>query len=215
MTHQHGQDARDTENSKTLFTRRIIMHRKLLLASLALALLISLGSIARAETTYKIDPVHATVIYKVSHLGISNAYGRFNEPTGTVVIDDDPARSSFMFEVQADKIDTGNPKRDGHLKSPDFFDAKQFPKIEFKSTKVEKDGDKYNVTGDLTMHGVTKSITVPVRKTGEGNGLKPGETRSGWEAQVDLKRSDYGIKGLLGPVGDDVHLTISFEAVKQ
>ncbi len=192
------------------------MYRKSLIASLAFALFVGVGSIARADTTYKIDPQHATVIYKISHLGLSNAYGRFNEPTGTVVLDDDASKSSFTFEIQVDKIDTANPKRDAHLKSPDFFDARQFPTITFKSTAVTKNGDnKYNVTGDLTLHGVTKSITVPIEKTGEGNGLKPGETRTGWEAQVDLKRTDFGVKGLVGPVGDDVRLTISFEAVKQ
>jgi polyisoprenoid-binding protein YceI len=192
------------------------MYRKSLIASVAIALLVGVGSTARGETTYKVDPQHATVIYKISHLNLGNAYGRFNEPTGTVVLDDDAAKSSFTFEIQVDKVDTANPKRDAHLKSPDFFDAKQFPTITFKSTGVSKDGDnKYNVTGDLTLHGVTKSITVPIEKTGEGNGLKPGETRTGWEAHADLKRTDFGVKGLVGPVGDDVHLTISFEAVKQ
>ena len=171
----------------------------------------------RAADTYKIDPAHAIVLYKISHLNLANAYGRFNEPTGQVVWDnDDPTKSTFEFEVAADKVDTGNPKRDAHLKSPDFFDARQFPKITYKSTAVTKKSDnQFELTGDLTMHGVTKPITFVITKTGEGNGLKPGEFRTGWEAQVDLKRTDWGIKGLVGPVGDDVHLTVSFEAVKQ
>ena len=194
------------------------MVRKLYVAMAALVMVLGAASQqARAADTYKIDPVHAAVLYKISHLGLANAYGRFNEPTGKVVLDnDDPSKSSFEFEVDADKVDTGNAKRDAHLKSPDFFNARQFPKISYKSTSVSKKGDnQYELIGDLTMHGVTKPITFVVTKTGEGKGLKPDEVRTGWEAQVDLKRTDWGIKGLVGPVGDDVHLTVSFEGVKQ
>ena len=169
---------------------------------------------ALAADTYKIDPVHSAVIYQIKHFNVGNAYGRFNEPTGSVSVDNG-APTAFTFEVKTDKVDTGNPKRDAHLKSPDFFDAKQFPTITFKSKEVKSSGDnKFDVTGDLTMHGVTKSITVPVTKTGEADTKMMGY-RTGWETQVDLKRSDYGINGLQGPVGDDVHLIISFEAQKQ
>ena len=179
----------------------------------ALVVLVGTG-VAFAADTYKIDPVHAAIIYKISHFNVGNAYGRFDEPTGTVMVDNG-APSSITFEVKADKVDTGNPKRDAHLKSPDFFDAKQFPTITFKSTGVKSTGDnKFEVTGDLNLHGVTKSITVPLVKTGEGDTKMMGY-RTGWEAQYDLKRSDYGINGLQGAVGDDVHLVISFEAVKQ
>jgi polyisoprenoid-binding protein YceI len=173
-----------------------------------------LGGAALAADTYKIDPVHSAVIYKITHFNVGNAYGRFDDPTGSVTLDNG-APTGFTFEVKADKVDTGNPKRDAHLKSPDFFDAKQFPTITFKSTAVKAAGDnKFDVTGDLTLHGVTKSITLSVAKTGEGDTKIMGY-RTGWETQVDLKRSDYGINGLQGPVGDDVHLIISFEAVKQ
>src|SRR3954452_2238822 len=109
-------------------------------------------ALARAADNFKIDPIHATVIYRVSHLNVGNAYGRFNEPTGMVTLDkDDASKSSFTFEVQTSKVDTANPKRDQHLQSPDFFDAKQFPTITFKSTGVKLCGDnKYEVAGDLT-----------------------------------------------------------------
>ena len=98
----------------------------------------------------------------------------------------------------------------------DFVDAKQFPAITFKSTGVKGSGDKLEVTGDLTLHGVTKEITVPVTKTGEADvsAMKMGY-RTGWEATYDLKRTDYGMNKMVGPVGDDVHLLISFEAVKE
>jgi polyisoprenoid-binding protein YceI len=176
-----------------------------------------LPAIARAADNYKIDPVHSDVIYRISHMNVSNQYGRFNDPTGMVVYDkSDPSKCSFTFEVQTAKIDTGNAKRDQDLRGPDYFDAKQLPTITFKSTSVEGSGDEYKVTGDLTLHGVTKSITVPIKKTGEADvsQMKMGY-RTGWQAEVDLKRTDYGMNGMVGPVGDDVHLIISFEAVKQ
>src|SRR2546429_63677 len=124
---------------------------------------------AFAADTYKIDPVHGTVIYRISHFNISNAYGRFNNPTGAVMLDGGNP-SSFEFLIKTDDIDTANRKRDSDLKGPDFFDAKQFPAITFRSTAVKSTGDnKFDVAGDLTLHGVTKSITVPITKTGEGD----------------------------------------------
>jgi polyisoprenoid-binding protein YceI len=187
------------------------MHRTVLTA---LAVALSLGTFAIAADTYKIDPEHSVVIYRVSHFNVGNAYGRFNDPTGQVVYDKaDPSKSTFTFEVKTDNVDTDNDKRDAHLKSPDFFDAKQFPTITFKSTAVKADGDTLTLTGDLNLHGVTKSITFPIKKTGETDTGKMGY-RTGWEAQVDLKRSDFGMTGMQGAIGDDVHLVISFEAVK-
>jgi polyisoprenoid-binding protein YceI len=172
------------------------------------------ASLARAADNYKVDSVHSTVVFKVSHLGVSNFYGRFTEPTGTLSVDSaDPSKSSFNVEIQAEKVETAAAKRDAHLKSPDFFDAKQFPTITFKSTAVKGSGDKLEVTGDLTLHGVTKSITVPLVKTGEKDTGKMGY-RTGWEATFDLKRSDFGMTNMVGPVGDDVHLIVSLEAVK-
>src|SRR6476660_2921980 len=147
----------------------------------------ALAGSARAADTSTIDPVHSAVIYKITHFNVGNAYGRFDEPTGSVTVDNGAA-TAFEFEVKADKVNTGNAKRDAHLKSPDFFNARQFPKISYKSTSVSKKGDnQYELIGDLTMHGVTKPITFVVTKTGEGKGLKPDEVRTGWEAQVDLK----------------------------
>jgi polyisoprenoid-binding protein YceI len=179
-----------------------------------LTALLLVPSVSFAADNYKIDPIHGTVIYRVSHLGVGDAYGRFNEPTGMIVYDkDNPSKSSFTFEVKTAKVDTGTPKRDQHLQSPDFFDAKQFPTINFKSTAVEGSGDDFKVTGDLSLHGVTKTITVQMKKTGEAQ-TQMGY-RTGWEAMHDLKRSDYGMTGLPGVVGDDIHLIISFEAVKQ
>ena len=193
------------------------MIRKAMVAVSMFVMMLAGAAQVRAADTYKIDPVHATVIYRISHFNVGNAYGRFNEPTGSVTVDnEDPSKSVFEFSVQVDKVDTANPKRDAHLKSPDFFNAKQFPTIDFKSTKVAKKGDnQFELTGDLTLHGVTKPITFVITKTGEGQHPQRKVPMTGWEAHVDLKRSDFGINGLQGAIGDDVNLTISFEALKQ
>lgn len=173
------------------------------------------ASLAQAADTYKLDPVHSFVIFRIKHLDVSYSYGQFKEPTGTVVFDAaDPSKSSFTLEIKADNLDTHNLKRDQHLKSPDFFDAKQFPTISFKSTAVKSAGEnKLEVTGDLTLHGVTKSITVTVEKTGEAQ-TQMGY-RIGFESTVTLKRTDYGMTTMIGPAGDDVTLRISLEGVKQ
>ena len=189
-------------------------HSRLLVVMFALLTSLSLVAVARAADNYKVDSVHGTVIFRIAHFGVGNAYGRFNEPTGTISLDkEDASKSTFNFEVAVDKIDTANAKHNAHLKSPDFFDAKQFPTIAFKSTAVKLSGDKdYEITGDLTLHGVTKSITIKMAKTGEAQ--TQAGYRTGWETKVDLKRSDYGMTGMQGAVGDDVHVIFSFEAVK-
>ena len=190
------------------------MRLRHMLSTVAGVVIVASSSLAFAADNYKVDSAHSTVVFKVGHVGASNYYGRFNDPMGTVVQDAaDPSKSSFNVEVQVEKVDTANEKRDAHLKSPDFFDAKQFPTITFKSTAVKGSGDKLEVTGDLTLHGVTKSITVPITKIGEKDAGKMGY-RAGWEATFDIKRSDYGMTNMVGPVGDDVKLIVSIEAVK-
>lgn len=184
-------------------------------SALAAVVIASSSSLALAAENYKIDPEHAVVAFKITHLEFANAYGRFNDPTGTVSYDkEDPSRTTFNIEVQTANVDTDNEKRDAHLRSLDFFDAKQFPTITFKSTAVKPAGEnKLEVTGDLTLHGVTKSITIPVVKTGEKDTGQMGY-RTGWEANFNLKRSDYGMTNMIGPVGDEVFMIVSFEAVK-
>ena len=168
----------------------------------------------RAADNYKVDPVHSSVIFKIDHFGVAPFYGRFNQPTGTIALDKaDASKSSFTFELKTENVDTGNEKRDAHLKSPDFFDAKQFPTISFKSKSVKADGDKYSVTGDLTMHGETKEITLTLNKVSEKDTGKMG-FRTGWTTETTLKRSDYGMTGMVGPLGDEVTIIIALEAVK-
>ncbi len=165
---------------------------------------------------YQIDPVHSMLIYRIKHLQSSYSYGRFNNPTGTFSFDASaPEKSTFELSVPVNNLDTANEKRDAHLKSPDFFNAKQYPTISFKSRSVKKTGDdKLEVTGDLSLHGVTKSVVVPLTIVGTSKGMG-GETRTGFEGNVQIKRSDFDMKGLPDAVGDDVTLIFSLEGIQK
>jgi polyisoprenoid-binding protein YceI len=179
-----------------------------------IAILSSAGLTVYADT-YKVDPVHSSLVFSAKHNGVTDFYGQFKEVNGTVAFDAaDPSKSSVEISVPVEGIDSHNDKRDQHLKSPDFFNAQQFPMLTFKSTKIEGSGNTYKVTGDLTIHGVTKPITINFKKGGEGKGQK-GEVRSGGEARFAIKRSDYDMKFMVGPVGDDVNIIVSLEGVKQ
>lgn len=186
----------------------------ILRTSLLAAALIFSAATAFADT-YKVDPVHSSVIFKISHLNVSPFYGRFNNPTGTITIDAaDDSKSAVEISVKADDVDTGNAKRDEHLRNPDFFNSKQFPVISFKSTSVKKVDDKtFEVAGDLTLHGVTKPITITLNKTGEAQ-TRAGY-RTGYETSFTIKRSDYGIKFNPEALGDEVTITAGLAGVKQ
>jgi polyisoprenoid-binding protein YceI len=170
---------------------------------------------ASAADTFKVDAVHSFVLFSVQHLGIANTYGRFNDISGIVVFDrDNPSRSSVEVSVPVDSLDTNNSIRDKSLKSPDFFDAKQFPAMTFKSTRVEGSGDALKVSGDLTIHGVTKPVTVDFKKGGEGKGVF-GERRGGGETRFTIRRSDFGMNFEQGEVGDEVDIILSLEGIKK
>jgi polyisoprenoid-binding protein YceI len=183
--------------------------------SMILPLLCALALSAFAADTYKIDPVHSNVLFSINRQGVSDFYGMFNDISGTVVFDNaDPSKSSVDLTVPVESLDTRNEKRDQHLKSPDFFNAKQFPTLTFKSTKVEGSGDTFRVTGDFTLHGVTKPITVEFKRGAEVKGQR-GEVRSGGQTRFTIKRSDYGMTFMAGPLGDEVNLILSLEGIKQ
>jgi polyisoprenoid-binding protein YceI len=170
------------------------------------------------DAVYDIDPVHSTVLAHVVHFGASTVWVRFNGPTGTVTVNEaDPSKSSVAIEIKADSLDSANEKRDQHLKSPDFLNAKEFPLITFKSTAVKKTGDKtYEVTGTLTAHGVTKPVTATLTAVGTGKGAK-GETRAGADAKFTIKRSDFGV-GTTFPAADiseEIGQKISLEGIKK
>jgi polyisoprenoid-binding protein YceI len=170
-----------------------------------------------ADGAFKIDPVHSTVLFKIRHMGVSNFRGRFNEANGTVTIDAaKPTASTIHFSIPAAKIDTNNADRDKHLRGTDFFNADEFATINFDSTKVEPKGkDELEVTGDLSLHGVKKSITVHVKQIGYADIPKAG-VRVGFEASFQIRRSDFGMKSAsdLGMLGDEVDLIVNVEAAK-
>ena len=133
------------------------MYKHFLRIALAGLLCFGLGTAVKADD-YTIDAVHSGVSFQILHLGLSNVHGRFNDFGGSFTIDtSDPSRSAFSLSIKTDSVDTNNTGRDGHLKSPDFFNVKQFPTIGFKSTSVKPIDGGYEVTGDLTIHGATKS----------------------------------------------------------
>ena len=189
------------------------------IGGLVLALLIIgfTGSIqlADAADTYEIDTAHSMILFRAKHNGVSYNYGRFNEFTGKLMIDEtDISKSAVEFEVKTASVDTANEKRDQHLRSSDFFSAKQFPVITFKSTKVSmKEGkeDTLEITGDLELLGVKKSITVDVEITGKAKG-KQGEPLMGFESVFTIKRSEFGMTYGAGAVSDDIRLIVTIEA---
>ena len=187
---------------------------------LALAVLL-LPSLALAEAaTWNIDPSHTQATFTVRHMVISNVKGEFQSTKGVVKIDDkDLAKSMVDVTIDAASIHTREDKRDAHLRSPDFFDVERYPTITFKSTKVEKaGGDRYKVTGDLTMHGVTKPVVLDAALTPQVKGMM-GEVRRGAQATTRVNRQEYGLKWNkmleAGPlVGDDVAIEINAELIK-
>jgi polyisoprenoid-binding protein YceI len=193
---------------------------KKLLSSAVVALVLLPGLAAAAPSAFKIDASHSSVGFSVRHLVISQTRGQFTNVAGTVAIDDaDLTKSTVEATIDVASIDTQVADRDAHLKSPDFFDVAKYPTITFKSTKVAKAGKgALKVTGDLTLHGVTKPVTLDVTTTPEVKGMY-GETRRGISATTKISRKDFGLTWNkvveAGPaVGDEVTIALDLEAVK-
>jgi polyisoprenoid-binding protein YceI len=170
---------------------------------------------ASGADKYVLDPSHSSVTFRIEHVGISWVQGRFNTISGTSTVDsDDPTKSSFAMTIQTQSIDTNQVQRDKDLRSPDFFNVMQFPVMTFQSTKVSKTEGGLAVIGDMTLHGVTKSISFVLRggKTAE---FPKGTHRIGFFAELRLKRSDFGMTNMLGAVGDEVPIFVSFESIRQ
>lgn len=167
--------------------------------------------------TYNIDNTHSGVIFRGKHQGVTYNYGRFNEFSGTITLDEtDVSMSKVELEVKTASVDTANQKRDQHLRSPDFFNAKQFPVITFNSTSVmAKEGQEnmLEVTGDFDLHGMKKSITVDVEITGKGKSSS-GEEIIGFETTFEIMRSEFGMTYGMQGVSDDIRITVSIEAAQ-
>jgi polyisoprenoid-binding protein YceI len=183
---------------------------------LVLGLLAILSSSAYAAETYKLDPAHTSIVFRVKHLGVSYVYGRINGPTGTFVFDESsPSKSSIEVQAEAKNVDTAVEKRDTDLKSPDFFNAGEHPTISFKSKSVKKLSENtYEVSGDLTLLGKTRPITIEANATGAGKDPWGG-FRRGFETSFTIKRSDFGMDFMMGGVSDEVNLTVSVEGIRQ
>tara|TARA_R110002049_G_scaffold4601_5_gene32236 strand:+ start:330245 stop:330826 length:582 start_codon:yes stop_codon:yes gene_type:complete len=183
--------------------------------TLVIGAVLSCCTPATAADEYDYDLVHSSVSFKARHLGISWIHGRFNEVAGKFVLDrDDASKSTFFLTIKADSVDTANEARDKHLRQPDYFDTKQFPTIEFKSTSTKAIDGGYEVTGDFTMHGTTKEITLTLMG-GEEHEFK-GVKRVAFSTELSLKRSDYGFdKNAIGPIGDKALIMIDCEGVQK
>jgi polyisoprenoid-binding protein YceI len=174
------------------------------------------SSLAYAAETYNLDPGHTSIVFRVKHLGIAYVFGRFNGPTGSFVFDESsPSKSAIEMQAEAKNIDTAVEKRDNHLKSPDFFNAEEFPLVSFKSNSVKKLSEStYEVSGDLTLLGKTRPITVEVHATGAGKDPW-GNFRRGFETSFSIKRSEFGMGFMMGGVSDEVNLTVSVEGIRK
>ncbi|NJL71733.1 MAG: polyisoprenoid-binding protein [Candidatus Competibacteraceae bacterium] len=181
----------------------------------ALAALFAVLAPLATAASYEIDAAHSTALFRINHLGFSFTYGTFSEVTGTIAFDAEaPEAAKVDVAIKTASIDTQVTARDEHLRGEDFLDAAKYPEMSFKSTAWKKvDDSTFAITGDFTLHGVTKSITVEMKKIGQGKGMK-GEERIGFEGSFTIKRSDYGMDKMLPGVGDEVNIVFGTEGVK-
>ena len=180
---------------------------------LATACATCLAVSAQAAETYTLDASHTAVTFHINHFGFSNPSGKFMNVEGSVTLDEkDPAKSSVEVTIPVAKLETGVPKLNEHLMTKDFFDVATYPTAIFKSDKVEVTGaSTAKVTGNLTLHGVTKPVTLDVTLNKIGENMMKKKT-AGFSATATLKRSDFGITTYIPNLGDDVKLDIESEA---
>ncbi|HVV18815.1 MAG TPA: YceI family protein [Pseudonocardiaceae bacterium] len=170
--------------------------------------------------TWTIDPVHSDVSIVARHFMVSKVRGHFKEYSGTIVTAENPLESTVEATINAGSIDTNNEQRDGHIRSADFLDVENFPEITFKSTGVTQHGDDFKLVGDLTLHGVTKPVTLDLEVSGVGPDAYGG-TRFGFSAKTSVLRSEFGMSfhpvmetgGAV--VSDKLDVHIEIEAVLQ
>jgi polyisoprenoid-binding protein YceI len=170
---------------------------------------------------YALDPTHTRLGFSARHAMVTKVRGQFDEFEGTAHVDTvNPANSSVKVLIQAASVTTGNEQRDGHLRTPDFFDVENYPEITFVSTHVERDGDEWDITGDLTINGVTKPVTIEFEETGSAKDPF-GNTRVGFEGSTTIDRTEWNLKfqaaletgGVL--VSEKVKLEFDISAIAQ
>jgi polyisoprenoid-binding protein YceI len=187
-------------------------------AALLLAASLITAAASAQTTTWKIDPVHSGIEFRIAHLGVSHVSGSFSKPTGIIHWDEkDIAHSSVEATIDATTVNTNQDARDTHLKSPDFFNVAQFPTITFKSTSVKKEDGKIKLVGDLTLAGVTKPVTLTVDGPATPQKGMHDTIVSGFSATGTLSRKDFNFGPKFAPptLGDDVTFTIDIEMDKQ
>ena len=172
------------------------------------------SSAAWAED-YNLDPRHSFVTFKIVHLGFSLMQGRFNDVKGSFSIDpDNPANAKLDVTVKTASVDTNDAERDKHLRSKDFLEVGKYPTATFKSTSVKANGKKAKVMGNLTLHGVTKPVTIDAEFIGAGKDPWGGYRR-GYQGKTTIKRSDYGISYNLGPAAESMELGLWIEGIRK
>lgn len=193
-----------------------MLHR---FGSMALASAVLASGVAMAKPqVFNIDPTHTSVVFKVNHLGFSPVYGQIPGVSGAFKVDDKkPANNSLEVTLKAESITTHVKKRDDHLRTPDFFNVKQYPEIKYKSTKITKlKGNKYKVDGKLTLHGVTQPVSFEITRNRTGKDPR-GKTRTGAEGQFTIKRSQFGMNYMQGKnqLSDEVTVMLGVVGVLQ
>jgi polyisoprenoid-binding protein YceI len=187
-------------------------HMKKLIIIAALATL-PLTAVTAAD--YTIDPGHTYVSFAINHLGFSTMRGKFDKQSGSLQFDPASKKASVMIEIDAASIDTGHAKRDAHLQSPDFLNAVENPTITFKSTSATWSGNKpATVTGDLTILGVSKPVTLTITSMNCGPNPFSKKETCGFDATGSIKRADFGVTYGAPAIGEVLDLQIEFEAVK-
>lgn len=169
-----------------------------------------------AQSTWKADRAHSKVSFDITHLLISEVDGRFDEFDITATADEEFSNPDFMVEIKTASIDTDNERRDNHLRSADFFDAETHPLILFKTTSFESTGEKtFELTGDLTMHGVTKPVTLVGKVNGIITDERSKKLKAGLKLTGTLNRLDFKVGGNTPTLGDDIDMTINLEMAQQ
>lgn len=172
---------------------------------------------ANNADTFTIDGVHSNVIFKIEHLGVSSFFGRFNDVSGSFLLDrENPDQSRVEIVVKSKSVDTNASRRDRHLKSPDFFNADEFPTITFTSTSVTPgEGDTFKVDGKFTLLGTTRPLSVTLNWIGEGDRGAQFGYRGGFDTTFTIKRSDFGMDWHPELLGDDVTLFVGIEGQRR
>jgi polyisoprenoid-binding protein YceI len=184
---------------------------------IVLVTLLALASVPLYAATYTLEPDYTQGVFRWNHLGFSNPAAQFAQGEGTLEFDQaDPTKSSVRVTIPLNSLNTGVPALDEHLRSEDFFETAKFPTATFKSTRVEKGAavDHLKVTGDLSLHGVIKPITLDVTVTKVGSNPRTSLPTVGFDATTTLKRSDFGLGKFVPQVSDEIQMHITSQAVE-